>query len=248
MAKKMEQVIADARAQGLAVRYRKVKEDGWTRIRVISIDGEFFSKSKGNTELRRRMGESLSVAETRSRKEANVGVDGVSSATGYQRARHKRLPKGTPKLTKVERREIAKVNRLVKKTGKGARISYRGARLLKGRMGQGAIVDEAKKHYVMALGLATPAKIEDFLGYLKGIESKLKPGMISIVKLIRMANRLVYHRYGLVYARKKVGIKHDDLVFVWKLMYDYEKEENPDVQKAVLASALTYLKANIIEM
>lgn len=232
MAKKMEQVIRDARESGLDVRYKRVKEDGWTRIRVLSINGEEFKKSRGNTELRRRMGEQLSASELRSRKEANVGTGGTSSSEGFQRARHARLPKKTPKLSKAERRAIAKVNRTVRKLGTGTKISYRGARLLKARGGRGAVVDEAKRHYLSALGLASVQTINNCLSDLYRSESLLSPEQPTLAPLIQMLRKLVYKRQGRLYERKKIGIKDRELLLGWKLLYDYEKKSPKECLQA----------------
>lgn len=248
MAKKMEQVIADARAQGIAVRYRKVKEDGWTRIRVTSIDGVAFDKSQGNAELRKRMGAQLSAIELGARQKANVGDTSSAASSGYQRARHKRLSPGTPKLTKVERREIARVNRQVKKLGKGTKLSYRGARILKAKMGKGAVVDEAVRHFLANLGLASVQTIENFRGYLKGLQMKLKPTDVSLEPVIKKVSSYLYFRNGRVYRRKKKGIRDDDLMTIWHMFYNYEKTFTHDEQETAVKTALQMLESAKVDL
>lgn len=248
MAKNLQSVIQQAKAQGIIVRYTKKRENGWTRIRVTSIDGVAFEKSQGNTQLRKMMGAQLSDVELGAREKANVGDTSSAAASGYQRARHKRLGKDYPKLTKVERREIARVNRQVKKLGKGTKMSYRGARILKGKMGKGAVVEEAVRHFFANLGLASVQSVENFRGYLKGLQTKLKPTDVSVEPVIKMVSSYLYFRNGRVYRRKKKGIRDDDLMTIWHMFYNYEKTFTHDEQETAVKTALQMLESAKVDL
>lgn len=50
---KLKNLIEQARREGITVRVRRESDgSGETRVRVVSINGKAYSKSKGNTALR----------------------------------------------------------------------------------------------------------------------------------------------------------------------------------------------------
>ena len=244
MAMKMEDVIQLARASGLEVQYTKTYEDGWARIRVTMVGSVKYKDSAGNTALREKMGLALSPAERKSRREANTGTGISAGESGYQRAQHKR--KDAPKLTKTERNAIAKANRMVKKTGKGSKMSYAKARKLKGERGHWGVLDQAIRHYLEALQLAYPYYINSFIDFLNG-EENYGPE-ISLENIISYLEGFIKERKSgaLVYKRGK-GLKHDNVRRAWEVLYNYHQMEEEEMKKAN-ASALKILKEGKVEL
>ena len=136
MAKRMIDVINEAKKAGLKVKYTKKRDaDGSTRVIVREIDGKKYAGKEGNTELRERTGNSLSEKEKSQRRKANTGDELVPSAK--QRERHKRGSKRNPlpQLSREEDSLVKKVNREARKRGKSWRVGKRKARELKRRAG-----------------------------------------------------------------------------------------------------------------
>ena len=61
MAKRMLDIIKEAKEAGLKIKYTKKKDaDGSTRVIVREIDGKKYVGKEGNNELRERTGNALS--------------------------------------------------------------------------------------------------------------------------------------------------------------------------------------------
>ena len=244
MAMKMEDLIQLAMARGLEVQYTKTYENGWTRIRVTMVGSIKYKDSAGNTALREKMGHDLSPAEKKSRREANTGTGISAKESGYQRSLHKR--KSAPKLTKTERNAIAKNNRMVKKTGKGSKMSYAKARKLKAERGHWGVLDQAQRHYLEALGLAYPYFIESFIDFLNG-EENYGPE-ISLENIISYLEGFVKRRKGgALGVKNSRGLKHDNVKRAWEVLYNYHQMEEDEMKKAN-ASALKILKEGKVEL
>ena len=244
MAMKMEDVIQLAKASGLEVQYTKTYENGWTRIRVTMVGSVKYKESAGNTALREKMGLALSHAERKSLKEANTGTGISAKESSYQRSLHKR--KTAPKLTKSERNAIAKNNRMVKKTGKGSKMSYAKARNLKAERGHWGVLDQAQRHYLEALGLAYPYYINSFIDFLNG-EENYGPE-ISLENIISYLEGFVKRRKGgALGVKNSRGLKHDNVRRAWEVLYNYHQLEEGEMKKAN-ASALKILKEGKVDL
>lgn len=157
MAKRMLDVIKEAKEAGLKIKYTKKKDaDGSTRVIVREIDGKKYQGKEGNKELRERTGNSLSESEKSQRRKANTGDELVPSSK--QRERHKRGSKENPlpQLSREEDSLLKRVNREIRKRGKFWRAGKRKARQLKRRSGSKALKESLKRTLNMLLGLAAP--------------------------------------------------------------------------------------------
>lgn len=81
MAKRMLDIIKEAKEAGLKIKYTKKKDaDGSTRVIVREIDGKKYVGKEGNNELRERTGNALSEKEKSQRRKANTGDELVPSS------------------------------------------------------------------------------------------------------------------------------------------------------------------------
>ena len=189
--KKLKNVIEDARKQGHKVVVRRENDgSGATRVRVVSIDGRKYNKSQGNNELRKIMGEELSDKMKAQRKQANLG-DGTPSGQSAQREKHVSNKKGEklPKLTKKELNQLRRMNRKVKKSGHGFRMTVKQRRKMKKERSAEENRRQMERRETASRGDVYNEKVDDLLKDMRYIIDQGLPGAKYARKVIAWFNK-----------------------------------------------------------
>lgn len=185
---KLKNLIEQARREGLTVRVRRESDgSGETRVRVVSINGKKYSKSQGNTALRKMMGEELSERQKAQRRQANVSGE-TAEEQGAQREKHK-ADKTLPKMTKKEKARLRRMNRMVQKTGHGFRMSSKQYRKMKKARGKEGTEQQMRRRETASRGDVYSEKVDEYLAEMRYVISMEKPGAKYARKIIAFFNR-----------------------------------------------------------
>lgn len=141
-------LVNELRAKGFKVTYRIRKDGG---IRIKSIEGVKFSDSEGNNRARMILDKSLSEKQLAQRRgNQEKAKRGIKLAKKYK----------AKKLTKPQKRAIAKINRKIKKYGGKGRIGASlGKKIIK-EEGLKGLKEKGNELIRKSLGLMNPNNVE----------------------------------------------------------------------------------------